>query len=301
MAIIWGTKVTLDHAVHLARHYQLSDFFIGVAILAVGSDLPEIVVAIAAALKELAGNEAANLIVGNSLGSCLGQFGLVMGVAGLLGQLSLPRNHVLVHGGVLLAGMLLLTVVGWDGYVDRFEGAVLVASFLLYLIFLVGDEGVVQKARQAMPGQMKRIWLVLLLGIATIAASAELIVYMALELAILWEIDQAYIGIAIIGVGTSLPEMMISVGAAMRSRMGLSVGNLIGSNILDVLLPIGIAALITPLSFAPELLTFDLPVLFALSLLILVLLLLPGGIRRPQALVLLLLYGSYIVTITVQS
>ena len=258
-------------------------------------------VAIAAALKELAGNDAANLIVGNSLGSCLGQFGLVMGVAGMLGQLSLPRNHVLVHGGVLLAAMFLLTVVGWDGHVDRFEGAVLVSSFLLYMIFLVGDEGVVQKARQALPGRMKRTWLVLLLGIATIAASAELIVYMALELAFLWEIDQSYIGIAIIGVGTSLPEMMISVGAAMRSRMGLSVGNLIGSNILDVLLPIGIAALITPLSFARELLTFDLPVLFALSLLILVLLLLPGGIRRPQALLVLLLYGGYIVTITVRS
>jgi cation:H+ antiporter len=279
----------------------LSDFFIGVAILAVGSDLPEIVVAVAAALKQLAGSDTANLIVGNSLGSCLGQFGLVMGVAGILGQLSLPRNHVLIHGGVLLTSMLLLTVVGWDGEVDRFEGAVLIASFLAYIIFLVGDEGVINKARQALPGRMKKTWLLLLLGIATVLVSAELIVYMALELAIVWEIDQSYIGIAIIGVGTSLPEMMISVGAAMRSRMGMSVGNLIGSNILDVLLPIGIAALMTPLSFARELLTFDLPVLFALSILILVLLLLPGGIRRPQALLLLFLYGGYITTITFRS
>ncbi len=293
-AIVWGTKVTLDNAVRLARHYQISDFFIGVAILAVGSDLPEVVVSVAAALRQLGGEDTANLIVGNALGSCLGQFGLVMGVAGLMGRVTLPRPQVLLHGGVLLLSMLLLLGVGWDGVVSRFEGGLLTSAFLLYLGFLMGEEHVVEKARLAPAESMLRVWLSLAGGMLVVVLSAEVIVESALKLAELWGVDQSFIGIVIVGVGTSLPELMISVGAALRSRMGISVGNLVGSNILDVLLPVGLAALLTPLRFAAELLRFDLPVLFGITLLVLGSLLLRGGLRRPQGLLVLTVYGSYI-------
>ncbi len=293
-AIIWGTKIALDNAVRVARHYRVSDFFIGVAILAVGSDLPEIVVSMAAAFRQLGGSDTANLIVGNALGSCLAQFGLVMGVTGLLGQLTLPRYHVLLHGGVLLGSLLLLAVVGLDGGVTRVEGIVLVTAFVLYILFLVGDEGVVDKARDAGNGEMGRIWLRLLIGLAVVVASAEIIVHSGVTLAELWNVDQSFVGIVLIGIGTSLPELIISLGAVMRARMGLSVGNLLGSNILDVLLPIGAAAIVVPIRFAENLLRFDLPALVALSLLVLGCLMLGRGVRRPQAVLLLLSYGAYL-------
>lgn len=295
-AIVWGTKITLDNAVHVARHYGISDFFIGVGILAVGSDMPEIVLSVTAAVRQLSGLDTANLIVGNALGSCLGQFGLVMGVAGMMGQLSLPRVHVLLHGGVLLASMLLLTVVGWNGVVSRMEGMMLVTAFLLYLAFLVGDEGLVDKARDAPDGHMGRVWTRLALGMLVVVASAELIVHNALELARLWQVDQSLIGIVIIGMGTSLPELMISVGAILRARMGLSVGNLLGSNILDILVPIGLAAIIVPIGFKPALLSYDLPILFGLTILVLVFLLLSWGIRRPQAVIILACYVAYVTS-----
>jgi cation:H+ antiporter len=283
--------------VHVARHYQVSDFFIGVCILAIGSDMPEIVVSVAAAIRQLGGQETANLIVGNALGSCLAQFGLVMGAAGLLGHLSLPRPQLLVHGAVLMASMILLAAFGYDGTVNRFEGVMLTAAFAGYFLFLIRDEGIVDKARQAANGRMGSVWMRLLLGLLVVVASAELIVRSAMELARLWEVDQSYIGIVIIGLGTSLPELMISIGAVLRARMGLTVGNLIGSNILDVLLPIGLAAVIVPIRFAAELLTFDLPVLAALSLTAL-LFLLRWGIRRVQGALLLLAYGAYLVVIS---
>jgi len=131
-----------------------------------------------------------------------------------------------------------------------------------------------------------------------VLVSADVIVNRALTLAELWGVDQSYIGITIIGVGTSLPELMISVGAALRARMGLSVGNLLGSNILDTLLPIGIAAVIAPLRFDPALLAFDLPMLFGLSAVILIFLFRATGIRKPQAVMLLLCYAGYIATIS---
>lgn len=293
--IVWGTKVALDNAVLIARHYHVSDFFIGATVLAIGSDLPELLVSVNAALRQLDGEQTANLIVGNALGSCFGQFGLVMGLAGLFGQLTLPRRQVIRHGAVLLGAMALLTFVGSDGLVTRWEGAVLVVTYITYLAVLIRDEGAFENIGGGPTAQMIKTWVLLLFGLGLVVVSSELIVRMALTLARNWGIDQSYIGIVIIGVGTSLPELIISIGALVRSRVTLSVGNLVGSNILDVLLPIGIAGLIVPIEFASSLLKLDVPILFALSLLVIVFLRLPQGVRKPQAIVLLSSYSAYLV------
>ena len=293
--IVWGTKVALDNAVLIARHYHVSDFFIGATVLAIGSDLPELLVSVNAALRQLDGEQTANLIVGNALGSCFGQFGLVMGLAGLFGQLTLPRRQVIRHGAVLLGAMALLTFVGSDGLVTRWEGAVLVVTYITYLAVLIRDEGAFENIGGGPTAQMIKTWVLLLFGLGLVVVSSELIVRMALTLARNWGIDQSYIGIVIIGVGTSLPELIISIGALVRSRVTLSVGNLVGSNILDVLLPIGIAGLIVPIEFASSLLKLDVPILFALSFLVIVFLRLPQGVRKPQAIVLLSSYSAYLV------
>ncbi len=293
--IVWGTKVALDNAVLIARHYHVSDFFIGATVLAIGSDLPELLVSVNAALRQLDGEQTANLIVGNALGSCFGQFGLVMGLAGLFGQLTLPRRQVIRHGAVLLGAMALLTFVGSDGLVTRWEGAVLVATYITYLAVLIRGEGAFENIGRGPTAQMIKTWVLLLFGLGLVVVSSELIVRMALTLARNWGIDQSYIGIVIIGVGTSLPELIISIGALVRSRVTLSVGDLVGSNILDVLLPIGIAGLIVPIEFASSLLKLDVPILFALSLLVIVFLGLPQGVRKPQAIVLLSSYSAYLV------
>ena len=141
-------------------------------------------------------------------------------------------------------------------------------------------------------------WLRLAVGLAVVVFSAELIVRAAMTLAEQWQVDQSFIGIAIIGIGTSLPELFISVAAVLRKRVGLSVGNLIGSNILDTLLPVGIAALIVPLQFPVALLRFDLPVLFALTVLVLLFLYRKNGVRWPQATIVLAAYAAYLTTVT---
>jgi len=119
-----------------------------------------------------------------------------------------------------------------------------------------------------------------------------------MHLAVQWGVDQSFIGIAIVGVGTSLPEVVISVAAALKNRAGLSIGNLLGSNILDTLLPIGLAAMIVPLDFQRQLLAYDMPMLLGLTVLVLVFLFRRDGVRWPQAVVVLGAYGSYLVTLT---
>jgi cation:H+ antiporter len=304
-AIVWGTKVVIDNAVVVAHHHRISDFFIGAVVLAIGSDLPELVVSIDAALRQLAGQQTANLIVGNAIGSCFGQLGLVMGLGGLVGRLNLPRGQVVRHGAVLVTATLLLMLVGLDGRVHRLEGLAMALAFGTYLFYVLSDEGLVSGRGSGGGERPERAsvsvamnWLRLGVGLAIVVASAELIVRMAMTLAIQWGVDQSFIGIAIVGVGTSLPEVVISLVALMRRRVGLSVGNLLGSNILDTLLPVGLAAAIVPLPFDSALLLFDLPMLLGLTVLAVVLLYRRGGVRWPQGLVVLTAYLSYLVTIT---
>jgi cation:H+ antiporter len=291
----WGTKIALDHAVVIAQQYKISDFFIGVVILAVGSNLPEIIISVNAAVRNLGGQDTGNLIVGNAIGSCLGQFGLVMGIAGMMAHLTMPRRDLLRHGAVLLSSILLLLGVGFDGRISRIEGGVLVASFVIYLIFLFGEEKLMEKVRDSQPRPMARTWLLLVAGLALVVASSEVIVSSAMALATLWGVDQSFVAIVIIGVGTSLPELTISIGALMRARGAMSVGNLVGSTILDVLLPIGLAAVIAPLGFARSLIGFDLMVLVALSTLVLLFFLRERGLRRHEATALLSFYSVYIL------
>ncbi len=303
-AIVWATHIAVENAIVVARHHRVSDFFIGVVVLAVGSDLPEIVVSLDAALRQLHEQETDNLIIGNAIGSCFGQLGLVIGLAGLTGQLALPRVQLLRHGGFLLAATVGLFLVGWDGAVTRIEGTLMVLSFAAYIYLVIHEEGLVTGARSLEADEEREQrnivgnWIRLLLGLAAVVLSAELIVSSAMRLATNWGVDQSFIGIAIIGVGTSLPEVVISIAAVLKRRAGLSVGNLLGSNILDTLLPIGLAAVLVPVSFPRAILTFDLPMLMGLTLLVLLFLYLRNGVRWPQAAVVLAAYFSYLITLT---
>ncbi|MFV2090809.1 MAG: sodium:calcium antiporter, partial [Pseudomonadales bacterium] len=297
-AVVWGTKITLDNAVVIARHYQVSDFFIGVAVLAIGSDLPELVVSIDAALRQLADQDTSNLIVGNAIGSCFGQLGLVLGIAGMLGPLSPSRRQIVRHGGVLIVATGLLMLVGFDGVVQRLEGFGLILAFGAYIVFLLNEEGLVSRSREPGRAGVAVIWVRLALGLAVVVVSAEVIVRTAVTLAEQWGVDQSFLGITIIGVGTSLPELVISVAAMLRARIGFSIGNLIGSNILDTLLPIGIAAAIVPIEFARSLLEFDMLVLLAMTLVALGFLYRSRGVRRPQAIIVLGIYLGYLTSKT---
>jgi cation:H+ antiporter len=303
-AIVWATKIVVENAIAVARHHRVSDFFIGVVVLAVGSDLPELVVSLDAALRQLADQNTANLIIGNAIGSCFGQLGLVIGLAGLVGHLSLPREQLARHGGVLVVATLVLMLIGWGGVVNRLEAAALVIAFVAYIYFVLHEEGLTTGVRsledRVDPGRRSVIshWLRLLIGIIVVVLSAELIVQEAMLLAIQWGVDQSFIGIVIVGVGTSLPEVVISIVAASKNRIGLSVGNLLGSNILDTLLPIGLAAMIVPLEFPHPILAFDMPMLLGLTVLALAFLFRRDGVRWPQAVVVLGAYGSYLVTLT---
>jgi cation:H+ antiporter len=224
----------------------------------------------------------------------MGQIGLVLGVVGLFGTLLVPRRLILLHGGVMIASLPVLALVGRDGSITRAEGALLFASYAVYFLLLLRDrsgesefDGVsVQPLYKAIP--------FVAIGLATVIVGAELTVRSVTQVALDFQVDPAIVAIVIVGVGTSLPELSISLGAIVRNRVRMSIGNLIGSNIFDTLVPIGAASAIAGLDFDEAMLRVDLPFLALLSLVALVFLLRRRGLRRLDALLLLALYIAYV-------
>ena len=298
LAGLWlGTEATIRGAVGVAERFGVPEFVIGLAILSVGSDLPELAIAIDAAIKNLHTGQTSDVVVGSALGSCLAQIGLVLGITGLLHHLTLPSKAVYQHGSVLLGSLILLALFALDGYVSLTEGIALVVVYVIYLIMLLtsGGNGNGEIGDHS-SGKLGVLIAYLLVGLAIVSGSAELTVSSATKVAVRFGWEQSLVAILLIGLGSSLPELSISVVAAIKRRAHLSIGNLIGSNIFDTLVPIGVAATISGLEFDQGMLLFELPALFALSALVLVFFKGKEGIRKREAWIILGIYVAYAVT-----
>jgi cation:H+ antiporter len=223
------------------------------------------------------------------------QIGFVLGVGGLISILTLPRDFVFKHGAVLLGVTALLFLVALDGHVTRLEGGVLIAVYVIYVLALMNGGNRPDETPEPVAEGGWKSWLALIAGLIIVIVSSEVTVSSVVHLAIKFNISEALIAVLIIGLGTSLPELSISISALMKKRHHLSVGNIIGSNILDTVLPIGFAALIAGVNFEPGLLRFDLPYVFLMTLIILSLFLRKNGVQKPQALIILSLYLAYVL------
>lgn len=296
LAGLWfGTEVTIRGAVSTAKRYGVSEFIVGVVILSVGSDLPELAIAVDAGLKNLAGGDFSDVVVGSAMGSLLGQIGFVLGFVGLLSRLTLSRSLIYRHGSTLLGSLVLLALFGADGQVTLTEGFALLLVYAIYLLAILGEvngnEGVEQTGELSLPRSM----LYLGVGLAIVVGSAELTVSSAVDVARLLGLSDAVVAIILVGLGSSLPELTISVAAVLKGHHRMSVGNLIGSNVFDTLVPIGAAAVIAPLSFDRGMLYFEIPYLLFLTALVIFFFLYRRSIQRWEAAVVLGIYCIYVL------
>ena len=295
VAGLWlGTELTIGGALAIARRHHLSEFFVGLVILSIGSDLPELAIAVDAGLKGLLGKDASGVVVGTSVGSVVAQIGFVLGLAAVISYLTLPRRFVIRHGSVLLGATLLLFAVAFDGQVSRLEGMLLIAAYGAYVLALMNGANAPDEQPRALAGGGFGSWLALVAGLGVVIASSEVTVNSVVHIAQQLDISEAVIAVLIIGLGTSLPELSISISAILKKRTELSVGNIIGSNVLDTLLPVGVAAVISNVAFERQLLFFDLPFIFVLTSVVLAFFLTRPGVTRREGFVILAMYGSYV-------
>lgn len=293
---LWlGTRWVIEGALSLAERFRLSHSFVGLAILAVGTDLPEVFVSVDASLLHLRGIESSGIITGNAIGSCMAQITIILGVVALFLPATLDRDPLYFNGAFLLAGLAVVFVLGMDGVIRRWEGGLMLLLYVTYYVLLVKrDKSSQETAAQQLLSPGRTVTL-LVLGILVLIVSSHGVVGSAMQLASAWGMEQSFIAIAFIGFGTSLPELAVSLGAAFRGATHLSVSNIIGSNVFDTLVPIGLGGVISTTSMEPSLLKFDIPLLFGATILTLFFLSTKRGLSRWEGVALMAIFLIYIL------
>ncbi|MBV0924158.1 calcium/sodium antiporter [Halomicroarcula limicola] len=252
---LWvGARFLVDAVVRLARRFGLSDLTIGLTIVAMGTSTPELAVSVDAAFKGLG-----DIAVANVLGSNIYNLAFILGVVSLLRVLPVTESLVRRDGLALLASTLLGVGVLLDGAVTRIEGVVLVGAFVAYTAYLLRAEqsvetGTEQSGDPVTSAVTERVTfrgrdgLLLLGGLALVLVSGDYMVLAASALARGAGISEWVIGGTIVAAGTSTPEFAVSLVAIRRGSLGVSVGNVIGSNVYNLTGIVGVAALVRPLA-----------------------------------------------------
>lgn len=295
LGLWWGTTLTLSGALALTDRAGLSHGFVGLTVLAIGTDLPELLVAVSGGIQQLGGVEASGIVVGNAVGSAIAQGSLVLAVAGLIAYRRIAPKVVRRDLVVLLLCVGLVAALAADREIARWEGVALALAYSIYFVGLLQAEREKSKeapgARESLQPTIARI----VIGLVVVSVSAHVVVTGVVNVGETWGVSQTLLGVLILGLGTSLPELALSIGAAFRGQMSLSIGNIVGSNIFDLLIPVGVSGAIHPLAVETETLTTDLPALAILTLALLVFSLRKRGLQRIEALALAVLYVGFVV------
>ena len=233
-----GATWLVDSASKIAKRLGISELVIGLTILALGTSAPEFAVSILAALKGVG-----NIAIGNIVGSNIFNLGFILGGTAIIHSLKTSRILIVRDGFFLLFGTFILLFFLWDLTLTKFEGGVLFSLLILYLCYLYVKREPLE-TKQVM-GKMDR-WdpLMLIGGLAMVLIGAHFMVESAINLARYMGVSEWVIGATVIAAGTSAPEFATSLAAALRSRYGMSVGNLIGSDIFNLFGVLGVAGIL---------------------------------------------------------
>ncbi len=248
--VIFGADWLTKGASALARRFNISELVIGLTIVAIGTSLPELVISTGAAIKGSSG-----VALGNIIGSNIFNGLLILGVAALIAPIRFNRKMLSRELPFnLLASVALLLVSGsmLEGgapgeTITRYGGLLLLCFFAVFLRYTFSIEGGGNEAAEK-PMTMKKVLLLLVCGLAALIFGGNLFVDGATEVARALGLSEAVIGITIVSAGSSLPELAVSVNAARKGNVGIALGNVLGSNILNIFFILGVSAVITPVS-----------------------------------------------------
>ena len=300
--LLFGGESVVRGSVALAQRLGVSPLIIGLTIVAFGTSLPEMVVSVNAALVGSPG-----LAVGNVIGSNIANILLILGCAAFVAP-------IVVHPGAVkrdLVGMSVVTLVyfglGMSGQIVFWQSALMLVALMSYIGFTVwhdhkGNDKVAELQREE-AAEMKTIPLrtasiasILVVGLFAVVVGAEWLVTGATTLANDFGVPEEVIGLTVVAVGTSLPELATSIVAAYRGHSDVCVGNVLGSNLFNLFGITGVTALFAPLPFSDKIISFDLWVLLAATALIVPFMLTGRRISRLEGSILLLLYTGFVAS-----
>lgn len=293
--VVWlSAGFVVEFAERIAKGLGISGAFIGLTVLSIGTSVPEISTAITAALDKLKGIDASGIALGTSIGSDIVQMSLIIGIVGLIAVIKADSKVIKRDYYIMMGATVLLFLMFLDGELSRGEGWVLVLLYGFYMYHLARNERVFGKILHHHRKKFFKNSCILITGLIVIMIFADMVVTNAVSLAGIWGVNQSLIGLLIIGVSTALPELTTAVRGMLQGAQGISLGTLIGSNITNPLLVIGLGAGISGFTVDPELYTFDLPFRFILYMIILYMFMSDMKLSKREALGCILLYFVYI-------
>jgi cation:H+ antiporter len=292
VALFFGGEYLVRGATAVAKHFRLSPMVIGLTIVGFGTSAPELLVSIQAAM---AGQPA--IAIGNVLGSNIANILLILGVSAVIAPLIIPVRKLWRDLGFMLAATAAIWIMLLDGTVTRVEGLFLIAGLIVFLAtaFMTGKVEVDEADLGDIP--QWKAWAMTFGGLAILVIGARLLVDSSTQLARAFGISEAVIGLTIVAVGTSLPELATSVIAAIRKQTEIAVGNVVGSNIFNIFSILGITALIAPIPADPRFAAVDMPWVAGTAIGLTVLAFVLGGLPRIAGAVLLAAYAGYVALI----
>ncbi len=296
--LVFGGNFLLKAAVGLSLKLNIPKIVIGMTVVSFATSAPELIVSIKSAL-----DGATGLAVGNVIGSNIANIALVLGVTIILSTINVEKSFYQTDWPVMMfASLLFYSFIAFDNTIQQYEGIIMVSLLIVFLIYLlkfqktaVVDE--MPEDDEELP--LYKIVLFLVLGGLGLWGGSELLVDGATTLAKSLGVSEAIIGVTIVSIGTSVPELAASIIAVLNKEKAISLGNLIGSNIFNILAVLGITSIITPITVNPgdmSLLNHDIYWMLAISFIILPLVFFPKGYRLNwrDGIILLSLYGLFI-------
>ncbi|MDO5293209.1 MAG: calcium/sodium antiporter [bacterium] len=290
--LIKGADFFVDGVSAIAERYGIPQLVIGLTIVAMGTSAPEAAVSITAALEG-----SASITIGNVVGSNIMNILVILGVTAVIVPVAVQMSTLKfeIPYMIIITGLLVVLGVAGGG-ISRLDGVILWIGFIIYLVYLLdmakkGKEEVVEEDHES---SMLKLVFMSILGVALIIFGSNVSVNAAKELAREAGLTERFIGLTIVALGTSLPELCTSVAAARKGKADIAIGNIVGSNMFNILFVVGTTALITPVEFQTKFIV-DGIIAVAAAVLLLVSVIRTKSLRRPAGVVMLLGYAGYLV------
>jgi len=305
LTLTWlSAELIITAATKIAKHYNVSETFIGLTILSIGTSLPELGTHIAASIKILQGADVSGLAVATNIGSSTIQISAILAIIGLFMIIKTDKEFLRKNYMVSLYAIVLLFIFSLNHLISRFEGFVLIVLYIIYIYYLAKAEHFTikkndinnntKKEKKEQKKDIVKNMILLIISFVILLTCSSFVVTAGEKLAAEWNVGDSLIGISLIGIGTALPELTTALAALKRKSSGMSLGVLVGSNITNPLFALGIGALISGYTINSTILWIDIPVWFTISFIVLLMMWDKLQLNKKDSIILLFLYFLYL-------
>ena len=290
LLLYFGAEWIIKGGVSISNKFGISKLVIGLTVVAFGTSLPELLVSLIAVFEN-----SPSLAIGNVVGSNIANVGLVLGISALIFPISINYAPIRRDLFIYLCSCALFILFVFDGRISRFEGGFLFIGLLFYLVVCIKNPTDDQSdGENKLEFSMFKSAVYVLAGIFALSFGANFFVDGAIYLARFFGISEVVIGMSVVALGTSLPELATSAMAAFKKQSSISVGNIVGSNIFNILSILGITALFRPIDSPTNILNFEMPYMIAYGFVLILIAKLPQPVHRLSSGLLLSSYFLFI-------